>query len=47
MDGDPGVSKEPYGYVSLNLSYMPRGMTKEDWAVMAIIPEYEEPPKGK
>jgi len=47
MDGDPGVSREPYGYVHLNLSYMPRGMVREDWAVMDIIPEYEEPPKGK
>ena len=47
MDGDPGVSREPYGYVHLNLSYMPRGMVREDWAIMDIIPEYEEPPKGK
>ena len=28
-------------------AYMPRGMAREEWAVMDIIPEYEEPPKGK
>lgn len=26
---------------------MPRGMAREDWAIMDIIPEYEHPPKGK
>ena len=46
MDGDPSVAPEPYGFVHLNLAYMPRGMSKEGWAIMDMIPEYEEPPKG-
>ena len=39
-DSDPSVNDGAYGYVHLNLSYLPRGQPFEKWAIMDMIPEY-------
>lgn len=43
-DGDPSVAPEPYAFLHLDLTYLPRGMSREEWAVMEMIPGYVEPP---
>ena len=44
VDGDPSVAPEPYAFLHLDLTYLPRGQPKEEWGVMEMIPGYEEPP---
>ena len=44
VDGDPSVAPEPYAFLHLDLTYLPRGQPKEEWTVMEMIPGYVEPP---
>ena len=44
VDGDPSVAPEPYAFLHLDLTYLPRGQPKEEWSVMEMIPGYVEPP---
>ena len=44
VDGDPSVAPEPYAFLHLDMTYLPRGMNKEEWTVMEMIPGYVEPP---
>ena len=44
VDGDPSCAPDPYAFLHLNMTFLPRGMSREDWTYMEMIPGYVEPP---